>query len=345
MIWSSADRGHEETSQDPSRIGSTGDRSPGNGRSHARGRFSDEDFFMRRWMLISSVWLLGFVATVAPARGQLPRAYLNSPQGDLVMYSYAGTRSNTGGVKNLPVPQAETRLQTQSLSYSQIIDIGGRSGGFGVAVPFVDLLSFDTESERVTARLSGLGDPSITFDMNLFGAPALDREEMNEWTPGDYCGLHFLYGVPLGEYDPDIAANLGANRFTFRPLLNYSLTSDGGDSWLDFYSSLFVYTENDEYLGTNTLSQRPLASIECHYSSLVYDRLWVGAGIMGAFGGEVAVNDVVVTSSQRTGRLALSAGTPMFRGSSAVFGYNHTFARSEGAADSDTYILQLIYLF
>lgn len=66
---------------------------------------------------------------------------------------------------------------------------------------------------------------------------------------------------------------------------------------------------------------------------------------MGAFGGEVAVNDVVVTSSQRTGRLALSAGTPMFRGSSAVFGYNHTFARSEGAADSDTYILQLIYLF
>ena len=290
--------------------------------------------------------ILGFYAVaVDTASGQIARSYLNAPQGNLAMYSYSGVRSNTGGVENLPIPLTETRLQTQSLIYSRIMDIGGRTGGLGVVLPFQDLLSFDTQSNVVTARESGIGDPSITFEMNLFGAPALQREEMKDWTPGDYCGLHFTFGLPLGQYDSNSAVNLGANRFTFRPLLNYSITTDEGESWLDFYSSVAFYSANEEYLGNSVLEQSPLSDIELHYSRTVYDRLWAGAGVVGLFGGRVEVNDVVVTPTQQIGRLALSAGTPMFKGSTAIFGFNHTFARSESAADANSYILQLIYLF
>jgi len=57
------------------------------------------------------------------------------------------------------------------------------------------------------------------------------------------------------------------------------------------------------------------------------------------------VDGRVVTPEQRTGRIAFSAGTPMFRGASAIFGYNQTIARSVGAVDADTFILQLIYLY
>jgi hypothetical protein len=279
------------------------------------------------------------------AYGQIARSYLNAPQGNLAMYSYSGVRSNTGGVENLPIPLTETRLQTQSLIYSRIIDIGGRTGGLGMVLPFQDLLSFNTRSNVVTARESGMGDPSLTFEMNLFGAPALQREEMADWTPGDYCGLHFTFGLPLGQYDPNSAVNLGANRFTFRPLLNYSITPDEGQSWLDFYASVAFYSANEEYLGSSVLEQTPLTDLELHYSRTVYDRLWAGVGVVGLFGGRVEVNDVTATPTQEIGRLALSAGTPMFKGSTAVFGFNHTFARSDGAADSNSYILQLIYLF
>lgn len=94
--------------------------------------------------------------------------------------------------------------------------------------------------------------------------------------------------------------------FTFRPLLNYSLTPDQGRSWLDFYGSVFLFTDNDRYLGTGVLSQSPLANLELHYSSVVYARLWAGVGVIGAFGGQVSVNDVVVTPQQQTGRLARS---------------------------------------
>jgi hypothetical protein len=292
-------------------------------------------------------WMIfGFYAIAGDnTSGQIARSYLNAPQGNLAMYSYSGVRSNTGGVENLPIPLTETRLQTQSLIYSRIMEIGGRTGGLGVVLPFQDLLSYNTQSNVVTARESGFGDPSITFEMNLFGAPALQREEFKDWTPGDYCGLHFTFGLPLGQYDPNSAVNLGANRFTFRPLLNYSVTPDEGQSWLDFYTSVAFYSTNEEYLDSSALKQSPLSNIELHYSRTVYDRLWAGVGVVGLFGGRVEVNDVTATPTQQIGRLALSAGTPMFKGSTAIFGFNHTFARSDGAADANSYILQLIYLF
>ena len=149
----------------------------------------------KEWILML---VLSFMVANKPAEAQLARSYLNAPQGNLLMYSYAGTRSNTGGVENLPIPKTETRLQTQSLIYSRIIDVGGRTGGLGVVLPISDLLSYDTQADIVTAQESGIGDPSFTFEMNLFGAPALQREEFSDWTPGDYCGLHFLFGVPWG---------------------------------------------------------------------------------------------------------------------------------------------------
>src|SRR6056297_2925264 len=93
---------------------------------------------LQRSELLCVLVLLLAVATGQSATAQLARSYLNAPQGNLVMYSYAGTRSNTGGVENLPIPETETRLQTQSLIYSRIIDIGGRAGGVGVVLPFSD---------------------------------------------------------------------------------------------------------------------------------------------------------------------------------------------------------------
>lgn len=279
------------------------------------------------------------------ANAQIARSYLNAPQGNLFMYSFAGSRSNTGGVENLPIPLTETRLQTQSLIYSRILDIGGRCGGLGFALPVQDLLSYNTEAGQVVARESGIGDPSVTFEMNLFGAPALQKEEFADWTPGNYSGLHFMFGLPLGEYDSNQAVNLGANRFTFRPLLNYSLTPDEGKSWLDFYASTFFYSENRQYLGDNRLEQSPLGNLELHYSRTLYDRLWGGVGIIGMFGGKTEVNGEPNSPSQQIGRFALTAGSPMFKGATAIFGYNDTFARNEGAADSRSYFIQLIYLY
>lgn len=303
------------------------------------------NLFVSNFCKLVVVFVLSVATVREDANAQIARSYLNAPQGNLFMYSFAGSRSNTGGVDGLPIPLTETRLQTQSLIYSRILDIDGRCGGLGFALPVQDLVSFNTDAGQVVARENGIGDPSVTFEVNLFGAPALQREEFAEWTPEDYAGMHFMVGLPLGDYDPTQAVNLGANRFTFRPLFNYSLTPDEGQSWLDLYASTFFYTANGEYLGDNTLQQKPLANLEAHYSRTVYDRLWAGMGIIGMFGGKTEINGLTNSPSQQIGRFALTAGSPMFKGATAIFGYNDTFARSQQAADSRSYFIQLIYLY
>src|SRR6056297_1099487 len=107
---------------------------------------------LRRPELLCALVLLFVVGENQSANAQLARSYVNAPQGNLLMYSYAGTRSNTGGVENLPIPKTETRLQTQSLIYSRIIDVDGRTGGLGVVLPISDLLSYDTKADVVTAQ-------------------------------------------------------------------------------------------------------------------------------------------------------------------------------------------------
>lgn len=65
-------------------------------------------------------------------------------------------------------------------------------------------------------------------------------------------------------------------------------------------------------------SKKSETHLELHDSSLVYDRLSAGVGLLGTFGGEVAVNNVVVAPAQQTGCFAFSAGTPMFKGGTAI---------------------------
>ena len=296
-----------------------------------------------RLLILAAVGVM-LVCDASQAVGQTARAYLNAPMSDLLMYSYTGVRSNTGGDDALPFNGVQTRNQTQSLIYSHIMDIFGRTGGPGVILPYMDLLSFNTDTDVIMRRAGGLGDPLLTFDVNIFGAPALRWEDFKGWKPEPYLSLHTAVSFPLGLYDPSEEVNLGSNRYSFKVLLNYSYTGDEGKSWFDVYGGLRAFTTNSNFLNGNDLRQAPLGLFEAHYSRLVYERAWLGAGLMSTFGGAVDVNDQLVTPFQRTLRVGFSGGTPLWKGGTAIIGVNGTVARSQGASQDMVYILQVIQL-
>lgn len=295
--------------------------------------------------LLLACLVAGFCLQPNPALAQTARAFLNAPMSDLFMYSYTGVRSNTGGDDAIPFNSIQTRNQTQSLVYSHITDIFGRTGGPGVIIPYMDLLSFNTDTDLVTRRAAGLGDPSITFDVNLFGAPALRWEEFQDWTPEPYLSLHTAVSLPLGLYDPTEEVNLGSNRYSFKALLNYSYTGNEGKSWLDFYGGLRAFTTNPDFLQGHQLQQAPLGLFEVHYSSIVYERAWLGAGLMSTLGGAVEVDDLEVTPFQKTLKAGFSGGTPLWKGGTVIIGVNGTIAQSTGASRDMVYMLQMIQLF
>jgi hypothetical protein len=66
--------------------------------------------------------------------------------------------------------------------------------------------------------------------------------------------------------------NIGGNRYTFKALVNYSVTWNAGKEWVDFYPSVRFFGDNDDFKGGTTFSQDPIYGVEAHYSRTVLPR-------------------------------------------------------------------------
>ncbi|HYN91179.1 MAG TPA: transporter [Thermoleophilaceae bacterium] len=290
--------------------------------------------------------LLALAAGAPGAHAQSGRLFLSVPyDSNLAILTYNGVRSNTWLDEALVVPTSESRSQTESLVYSRIMNVFGRTGGPGISIPYSSLLSYDKTTGLVQQDASAVADPALTFDVNLFGAPALDAEQFKTFVPRTYCGIHLTLGTPWGSYDPVSATNIGGNRWTYKALLNYSITWDQGASWVDFYPSVRFFGDNDEYQRDRTLSQSPIYGLEAHYSRTVAKRTWLSGGLIGSAGGRVEVDGQPPGDAQQALKLALGAGFPTWPGGTGILAYSHTVARSEGSPRADTFMIQLIHKF
>jgi hypothetical protein len=280
------------------------------------------------------------------AQAQAGRLFLAVPvESNIAIVTYNGTRSNTWLDESLSVPGTESRSQTGSFVYSRIMYVFGHTGGPGVLIPYSGTLTVDQQTGRVVQDKSALGDPSLTFDVNFFGAPAMTAEQFRSFTPVTYSGLHLTLGTPWGSYDPNSRTNIGSNRWSLKTLVNYSITDDGGKTWIDFYPSVRVFGDNDQYLGSRRLSQRPIFGLEAHYSATIAPRTWWSVGLIGSAGGATEVDGARTGGSQETLKFALGAGFPAWPGGTGILAWNRTIARAEGAALSQNFMVQFIQKF
>lgn len=305
----------------------------------------------RRWLSsfspLGPLWvLLLAVCLQAPVSAQVGRYYINTPvDTHMVSGIFTGVRSNTQADTAIGASELVSRNQTLTVSYAYITSLSGRTGGFGFAVPGVSMLSYDDSSGEVLLDESGTGDVALTFDYNLFGAPALSREAFVRHTPGDYSGLHFSLNVPTGDYDPDREVNIGTNRWALKTTLNYSVTGNGGVSWWDFYPSVRLFGDNDDFAGSTTLSQKPLWGLEVHYSRNVTPAAWISGGMVGSLGGQIRVDNEIREESKRSLRLALGGGFATWPRGAAILTYGHDLIDQGGAARVDSFMLQLLHKF
>jgi hypothetical protein len=67
-------------------------------------------------------------------------------------------------------------------------------GGAGILIPYSGILTTDQLTGQVVQNDSAIGDPSLTFDINFFGAPAMTPEQFRSFVPVTYSGLHLTLG-------------------------------------------------------------------------------------------------------------------------------------------------------
>lgn len=63
-------------------------------------------------------------------------------------------------------------------------------------------------------------------------------------------------------------------------------------SWVDLYAGVRFFTNNDEFLGDNRLSQNPLGILTAHYSHNIGSKTWVAIGVFYDKGGDTSINNV-----------------------------------------------------
>lgn len=230
------------------------------------------------------------VVIIAPltARAQGAREYLNTPVDQWSGYvELMFTRSESAASSGLPLPNdlAVSGVTVPYVLYS--FPWRKKYAGVSLAAPFTRV-----RAANGTLETSGFSDPGIAFHANLRGLPALRKEELAKYVPRTIVSVHFTVNVPIGKYDRNEPVNTGANRWAFTPLVNVDIPIRKGKAWLDLYASGRFFTDNHQFQGNKTLSQKPLFTISGHFSHDVGKRYWVSAGSNYDIGGESSINGI-----------------------------------------------------
>lgn len=222
------------------------------------------------------------------ARAQGAREYLNTPVNQLIGNTeFMFTRSQSATFADLDLPDDLTlsRLTIPYFLYS--FPINKRYGGISVTTPFTRVRAADGSFET-----TGFADPAFAFHMNLFGLPALTKDQIGTWDPKTFLSAHITVNPPIGSFDRDSPVNVGTNRWAFSPLVNLNIPLEKGVQWIEVYASGKFYTDNDKFQGNKTLSQKPLLILTGHYSHNIGTRYWASIGANYDYGGETSINNV-----------------------------------------------------
>jgi hypothetical protein len=254
-----------------------------------------EETIIRIYIFLRTVLSIVFVfVTLCPATTMAgapgPREFVNTPVHEgIYFFDFIGTRAATAAESDLPEPnnEAVSRLGLATVLYSFPLD--KRYGGVSLTVPYATV---QVNGPNGTMQTSGFGDPSIAFHANIFGLPALRRDQFFNATPQTFLSSHLTVNAPLGSYDRNSPVNVGSNRWVFTPLVNLDITTDKGVSWIDLYAGGRFFTINNAFQGSNQLSQNPLGIFAAHYSHNIGKQMWAGVSVYYENGGETFVNNI-----------------------------------------------------
>jgi hypothetical protein len=200
------------------------------------------------------------------ARAGSARDYLNAPVDTwLLTLNASYTTSVTPEDGTDTIPGVRSNVFAQSVVLTRVMDFLGRTGGLSIVLPYAWI---ETSAGLFRASTNGVSDVGFLFQMNIFGGPALTREEFRFFVPQTFSSFHLLVTTPLGTYEPTSPINPSANRWMISPTINFSYTPDQGWSWIETYVAGRFFGNNNNFLvnGAQTLSQKPLLRLEEHVS-------------------------------------------------------------------------------
>ena len=281
---------------------------------------------------------VGLFPVTARAQGPPARNYLNTPvDAARFFFDFINSSGETAAASDVPLPNNATIARNGFFSLLYSFPLAGRYGGVDVSGGYATV---KVNGPLGKVQTSGFTDPSITFHANFFGSPALRLEQFPSAVPQTFSSFHVTVNAPLGSYDRNSAVNAGANRWAFTPVVNLSITPDKGVSWIDLYAGARFVTNNNEYLGSNELSQNPLMVLTAHYSHNIGRRMFGAIGLHYDNGGQSFVNHIPQNDYANGFRPGVSIGRRIGK-FLVVLRYENTSSRPNAAPTNALVSLRL----
>jgi len=292
-----------------------------------------------RRFLASCVVLLAGLSSAGTVRAQDldPGTYTNAPVGANVLVLALG-RTNGEIIFDLtlPVEDATAAINAGTVIYARALGLAGRAARIEVMVPYTWGSAeglFLGEETRITR--SGLADPRVRFAVNLLGAPALTPREFATYRQTTILGVSLQVVAPLGQYDPSKLINLGSNRWAFKP--EVGLSHAWGRWRADLHASVWLLTDNTEFLVSSTRSQEPLVALQTHLVRTLRSGVWFSFGGTFFRGGQTQVDGLRHNDLQSNSRLGASLTVPF--GAHALKAIVTSGLTTRIGGDFDTYVV------
>lgn len=280
---------------------------------------------------------LGLILSISLAAGSQelePRAYRPLPSGlNFLVMSYQFTSGNVLADPNSPLQDLDVDAHLAAVGYMRTFGLFGRSASLSAAVPYVFMSGSATYlGEFVSDSRSGSADTRIRLAVNLLGGPAMSPREFAAKRPGRSLGVGLTVVPPTGQYDRTRLINFGSNRWAFKPELGYS--SVRGRWILEWAAGVWLFTDNDEFAGSNTVSQEPVGNLQAHVTYSFERGVWIAAGANYYTGGRTSLNGIDRDDVQKNSRVGISLSLPL-GGAHSLKLAAHSGAYTRAGADFD----------
>lgn len=268
------------------------------------------------------------------------RTYANAPVGmNFIAAGYGRSAGNVLLDPSLPIEDLDADLDVLFLRYTRTLSLFGKASKVKVLLPYSrGRWTGKLEGVPRERELAGPGDALLSLEVNFVGAPALRPAEFRDYRQRTIVGASLRLTVPTGEYDSARLINLGSNRWTARAELGVSRALG---SWVvELSGNAWLYRDNDNFFGGNTLSQDNFYALKGHAIHNLRPGFWMGLGLGYGTGGRTFVNDDPRNTAQRNWRFGGTLVYPLGPRDGLSFTFVSGTARGAGA---DFDVLSLAY--
>ena len=288
--------------------------------------------------------MLALGSRIASAQELEARAYAPNPVGArFLVLSYSRSDGDMLLNASSPIKDFEVRADTYSAGIGGTYALWDRVASVAVVVPYVDGTAtglLDGVPERV--ERAGAADLRLRLTLSLLPGSALSAADFMRAPPDRTLGVSLVVNVPTGEYFEDKLVNLGTNRWAFRP--EFGGSRRFGRWNFDGSLGVWLFGDNDEFLGDKQRSQDPLTTLQGHLSYTFAPRLWLGASGTWYTGGTTSVDGVSDRNRQGNSRAGLTLAIPVGKQNSVKLAWS-TGVTARFGGDLDMYSLTWQHLW